>query len=194
MTQANVDNLKKQAEELEKQILKDKKRLTELRKQIPDEEVRDYTFKSVDGTTTNLSELFGEKTDLIVIHNMGEKCPYCTLWADGFNGVVHHLENRASFVVISPDEPQVQKEFAASRGWRFKMLSGHENSFAKDMGYNPKEGDYWPGVSAFYKTENGKIYRSGTAILGPGDDFCNVWHLFDLLKDGVNKWNPKYKY
>lgn len=194
MTQANSDDLQRQANELEKQILKDKKRLTELRNQIPDEEVMDYTFKTTNGTTTKLSELFGNKKDLIVIHNMGRSCPYCTLWADGFNGVVEHINDRAAFVVISPDEPAIQKEFADSRGWKFKMLSGHENRFAADMGYNPKEKDYWPGVSAFYKTEDGKIYRSGTAMLGPGDDFCSVWHLFDLLKDGINKWSPKYKY
>ncbi len=194
MNQTNVNNLIKQAEELEKQLLEDKKKLTELRRQIPDEEIKDYSFNSINGTTINLSELFGDNNDLIVIHNMGKSCPYCTLWADGFNGLVHHLENRASFVVISPDEPEVQKEFSDSRGWKFKMLSGHKNNFAADMGYNPKEGDYRPGVSAFYKTDEGKIYRSGTASLGPGDDFCSVWPMFDLLKDGVNKWSPKYKY
>ncbi len=194
MNKANINDLQKQAATLEKQLLEDKKKLTELRRQIPDEEVKDYSLKKADGTQINLSELFGNKTELIVIHNMGKSCPYCTLWADGFNGVVDHLDDRASFVVISPDEPKVQKEFAESRNWKFTMVSGHESSFAADMGYNPKEGDYWPGVSAFYKTDDGKIFRSGTSMLGPGDDFCSVWHLFDLLKNGANKWSPKYNY
>jgi len=194
MNEANISDLQKQTAELEKQILEDKKRLTELRRQIPDEEVKDYDFINTEGSTVKLSELFGDKKDLLVIHNMGKSCPYCTLWADGFNGVVGHLEDRASFVVISPDEHEIQKDFSESRDWKFKMLSGHKSSFAADMGYSPKEGDYWPGVSAFYKTEEGTIYRSGTAPLGPGDNFCSVWHLFELLKDGVNKWSPKYNY
>ncbi|MGI9388028.1 MAG: DUF899 family protein, partial [Methyloligellaceae bacterium] len=43
--------------------------------------VDDYVFSKVDGTV-RLSELFGNKDDLFVIHNMGASCPYCTLWAD----------------------------------------------------------------------------------------------------------------
>ena len=42
------------------------------------------------------------KRDLIVIHNMGASCPYCTLWADGFNGIYDHLADRAAFVALQP--------------------------------------------------------------------------------------------
>ncbi len=52
------------------------------------EEVRDYEFATT-GKTVLLSELFADKDDLFVIHNMGSKCPYCTLWADGYNGIYH---------------------------------------------------------------------------------------------------------
>jgi predicted dithiol-disulfide oxidoreductase (DUF899 family) len=62
--------------------------------------------------SVQLSDLFGEHEDLIVIHNMGVSCPYCTLWADGFNGLIRHLEDRAAFVMVSPDPPDIQKEFA----------------------------------------------------------------------------------
>jgi predicted dithiol-disulfide oxidoreductase (DUF899 family) len=82
------------------------------------EEVSDYTFATADGTV-RLSALFSGNRDLIVIHNMGTTCPYCTLWADGFNGISDHLASRAAFVVSSPDRPEVQKKFAAGRGWRF---------------------------------------------------------------------------
>ena len=34
------------------------------------------------------------KDDLVVIHNMGASCAYCTLWGDGFNGVYEHLANK----------------------------------------------------------------------------------------------------
>ena len=27
-----------------------------------------------------------------------------------------------------------------------------------------------------------------------GDDFCAVWHMFDLLKDGWAGWEPQYSY
>jgi hypothetical protein len=28
----------------------------------------------------------------------------------------------------------------------------------------------------------------------PGDDFCNVWHLFDLIAEGASGWLPKFGY
>ena len=54
------------------------------------EEVADYPLATLQGTM-RLSELFAGKADLILIHNMGTICPNCTLWADGLNGIYHHL-------------------------------------------------------------------------------------------------------
>src|SRR5262249_45707772 len=72
---------------------------------VEPEAVKDYTFQSAGGGSVRLSELFGDKADLFVIHNMGQSCPYCTLWADGFNGAYAHLSNRAALVLSSPDSP-----------------------------------------------------------------------------------------
>ena len=27
-----------------------------------------------------------------------------------------------------------------------------------------------------------------------GDDFCALWHLFDLLPGGAGDWQPRYRY
>ena len=86
-----------------------RKKMRAAQAEIEPQEVQDYVFSSLDGPR-KLSELFGAKDDLILIHNMGRRCSYCTMWADGFNGVYHHLADRASFVVTSPDPPAVQKE------------------------------------------------------------------------------------
>ena len=125
---------------------------------------------------------------------MGTGCANCTMWADGFNGVFHHLENRAGFVVISPNDPETQKKFAASRGWKFKMCSAKGTSFNKDMGFENEKGGAQPGVSVFRKELGGKLFRVSKAPFGPGDDFCAVWHLFDLLAEGTAGWEPKFKY
>src|SRR5262245_145337 len=79
-----------------------------LRMEAEPEEVRDYELVTPQGPV-RLSSLFGGKRDLIVIHNMGVSCAYCTLWADGYNGVYHHLVERAAFVLSSPDPPDVQR-------------------------------------------------------------------------------------
>ena len=111
-----------------------------LQASVEAELVADYTLQGWNGPV-RLSDLFGEKRDLFVIHNMGTSCRYCTLWADGFNGVYEHLADRAAFVLATPNTPQVQQQFARSRGWRFPMVSHQDSSFAKDLGYRLESGD-----------------------------------------------------
>ena len=52
--------------------------------------VPDYTFDTDHGTTT-LTDLFGGRDTLLVIHNMGQGCRYCTLWGDGISPFLPHL-------------------------------------------------------------------------------------------------------
>jgi predicted dithiol-disulfide oxidoreductase (DUF899 family) len=180
---------------IRKEIQAKQEELIQLRKAFPPQQVDDYVLKDWNGRDVRLSDIFDGKSDLIVIHNMGKACPYCTLWADGFNGLGHHLSNRAAFVVVSPDAPEVQKQFAEGRGWKFRMLSGHEGDFIKDMGFIDKEdGSYWPGVSTFRLLSNGTIERVGADIFGPGDPYNSLWHLFDLLDGGAKGWHPKFTY
>ncbi|MBD3233748.1 MAG: DUF899 domain-containing protein [candidate division Zixibacteria bacterium] len=188
------DNVRREIEELQDEILAKKKRLAQLKRNALNEEVEDYLFKDWYGNSLKLSELFGDKKDLILIHNMGKGCRYCTLWADGFNGIYPHLQSRAAFVLSSPDDPELQQEFANGRGWKFKIVSCRDTSFARDMGFQDENGHYLPGYSVFSKTEEGRLIRHSMDWFGPGDDYCSVWHFFDLLKDGVNDWEPQYCY
>jgi predicted dithiol-disulfide oxidoreductase (DUF899 family) len=173
------------------QIAELRNRMRELQRSVEPEKVADYEFSTAEGKV-RLSELFGEKQYLFVIHNMGAGCRYCTLWADGFNGILPHIENRAGFVVTSPDEPAAQQKFKTGRGWRFRMVSHRDTSFAEDMGYRGKDG-WLPGVSVFLK-QGGVICRVSDNRFGPGDDFCAIWHFFDLLPEGADGWQPQYKY
>ncbi len=156
-------------------------------------EVEDYNFKTVDGTV-RLSELFDGKKDLFMIHNMGKSCMYCTMWADGFNGVYPHLADRARFVVCSPDSPDVQKAFAESRGWRFPMVSQEGTRFAQDLGFGEEDGKgVYPGVSVL-QYKDGKIRRVSATPFGPDDEFCSVWQFFGMLPEGPDGWEPKMAY
>jgi len=166
-------------------------RMRELQAAIEPEKVADYQLRTAKGPV-RLSELFGDKQHLFVIHNMGASCVYCTLWADGFNGVLPHLENRAAFVISSPDEPSAQQKFKDSRGWKFRMVSHKGTNFAADMGY-ARNGDWIPGVSVFTKS-GGNVMRVSDTRFGPGDDFCGLWHLFDMIPEGRANWQAKYKY
>lgn len=178
--------------EYRQQIAEIRNKMREARGATEPEEVVDYVFTNSDGSV-RLSELFGDKPDLIVIHNMDRSCPSCTMWADGFNGIYDHLTNRATFVVSSPDPPDVQKSFAAERGWRFPMVSHQGTTFAADMGYRSEEGGWLPGISVF-RREPSRILRVSDAGFAPGNDFCALWHVFDLLPDGAGGWQSTYRY
>ncbi len=180
---------------LERELRDAKKRLTQALRALPPETIPDMPLRHVpSGSTVRLSELFGTRDELLLVHNMGKRCPYCTLWADGFASMYRHLSDRCAFVLSTPDEPAVASAFASARGWTFPIVSFAGTDFARRLGF---EGDtestygaYQPGVSAFARTPAG-IVRTGTRRFGPGDDFCALWPMFDLLRDGENGWRPK---
>lgn len=192
-----ISDIDREISDLQHEVEAAKQRLLEARRKRPKEVVSDYVLKDIDGSDVRLSELFGDKRDLILIHNMGTGCSYCTMWADGFTGLVPHLSDRAAFVVCSPDKPEVQKRFAAKRNWNFRMVSAHDSPFIHDMGFWKEDGPDsgpWPGVSTFRRSADGQIVRIAKAYFSPQDDFCAVWPLLDLLEDGPNGWDPKYDY
>ena len=181
----------RQLAEYRREIAQIREKMRKAQAAIEPEEVRDYEFSTAQGRV-RFSALFGDKDTLFVIHNMGTGCASCTMWADGFNGVFDHLRDRAAFVVSSPDPPEKQQTFAAGRGWKFAMVSHRETTFADDMGYT-RDGGPMPGVSVF-KRKGNKILRVADTRFSPGDDFCGVWHLFDLIPEGAAGWMPKFRY
>jgi len=186
--------LLKEISSLELDVRRKQAKLAGLRKKLPSTESNDYIFHDKEGQEVRLSDLFGKSDELMVVHNMGKSCTGCTLWADEYNGVISHLESRVPFVVVSPDEPPVMKEFSEKRNWKFQILSSKLNSFKRDMGFENAKGNPVPGVSVFTKDKKGKIFHYSSAMFGPGDSFCAVWHYFDLLPGGRKKWNPKFSY
>jgi predicted dithiol-disulfide oxidoreductase (DUF899 family) len=150
--------------------------------------VEEHVFDTVEGNVT-LTSLFDRMDELIIIHNMGSTCAYCTLWADGYNGLYPHIKRRAAFVVASPDPPLRQAVFARGRGWRFPMVSDRGAAFAAKMGYATADGRCRPGLSVLQR-QSGRLLRVVDAASCPHDDFCALWHLFDLLPGGASNWTP----
>ena len=183
----SAEETKKIEEELqmiEKRIEEMRKKKIELNSKLAEMDVKDYILKDRDGNDVKLSEMFGDKDHLILVHNMGRACPYCTMWADGFKDTYKEIEKKAPFVLVSPDKPEVQKKFAESRGWDYKTFSAAGTDFIFDMGYDFIEDgkhNYWPGVSVFEKKEDGSMRRVAKDYFGPGDFYCNIWHFLDLL-------------
>jgi predicted dithiol-disulfide oxidoreductase (DUF899 family) len=188
-----LSEIQKDVQKLEQEIQQKKKELAALRQNETPFPIKDYELTDWSGKTVKLSALFGAQKELLVISNMGKSCRYCTLWADGFIVLTPHLKNRSAFLVVSPDPVEVQKEFATSRGWNFPMVSDKESDFRYDLCFRDEKNVH-PGAMVFTIDEKGQIYLFSRSYFGPGDNFCVLWDLMDLMPEGYNKWEPKYQY
>ncbi len=176
---------------IEKQLFELTTKLNELRKSNSGNEVKNYTFSTLDGEVS-LLDMFGENDRLLVIHNMGQGCRYCTLWADGFNGFLPHLESAMSVVLVSKDSPQVQRTFANSRNWRFRLASHGGGDYIQDQTVMDGENNV-PGA-VVYVRDGKRITRKNVAIFGPGDLYCSFWNLLGMAGLNESEWTPQYKY
>jgi len=177
--------------ELEQQIFELTTKLNELRKSNVGDEVRNYAFATLNGET-NLMELFGSNNELLLIHNMGQGCSYWTLWADGFNGFLKHRESVMSVVLVSKDPPELQRQFANSRDWRFRLASHGGGDYIREQ--TVMEGaDNMPGA-VVYERDGDRITRKNSCVFGPGDIYCSIWSLLGLAGLGEDDWTPQYAY
>ena len=113
------EELYQQVANLQKDIEQKRDEIIKLRKQMELEPINDYQLKDWNGNEVALSSLFDDKNELLIIHNMGKGCRYCTLWADGFNGFALPMADRMPFVVVSPDEPKNTKRICRKQGLEF---------------------------------------------------------------------------
>ncbi len=176
---------------LERQIYEQTIKLNELRRAHRGGKVHNYAFATLEGDVT-LLDLFGDNSTLLLIHNMGQGCRYCTLWADGFNGFIPHLESVMSVVLVSKDSPAVQRRFATSRGWRFRLASHGGSDYIRDQTVL-EDSDNMPGA-VVYQRDGDDIYRKNTCVFGPGDIYCSMWSLLGLAGLGESEWTPQYSY
>ena len=204
----------------ENALIEQREQVAQLRRELPPGPVvaKDYRFREgpqdlVDNDPdhyfgTHLSELFtGERDTLIVQHLMfspdsNAACPMCSMWADGFNAVVRHVEQRASFVVIAKTRLDKLRAWGRDRGWdRLRLLSSYDNSFNADFGVELAPDRQLPALSTFccgsdgsivhcYTTEGSLVERHHRAM----DLFTPVWNLLDLLPEGRGDWMPSHDY
>ena len=177
--------------ELEQEIGKLTAKLNELRREAEPQPVPDYSFAMLSGEVS-LLDLFAGKEQLLAIHNMGHGCRYCTLWADGFNGLLAHLETAMAVVLLSRDPPQLQRDFASSRNWRFRLASHGGGRYISEQ--TVMEGmDNMPGAVVYGRSDD-QVFRKNSAVFGPGDLYCSFWSLLALAGMDLSQWTPQYRY
>jgi predicted dithiol-disulfide oxidoreductase (DUF899 family) len=206
----SYDSRREELREAELELMRRREQVAQLRRDLPEgSDVGDYTFIDVDsGEDVKLADLFSaDDRSLILYHYMfgkkqTEPCPMCSMWIDGYNGIAHHVRQRADFVVLAAATPDELRDVAKSRGWdNIRLLSAGDSTFKKDFGSETEDGEQIERVSVY--TRHGDVvkhhYSSG-AELGPGqrergiDLLSPVWHLFDLTPEGRGNWYPSLTY
>ena len=175
----------------EKELFELTQKVAKLRAANPGNEVKNYSFKTMYGEI-HLLDLFGKHDTLFLIHNMGQACRYCTLWADGLNGFIPHLESQFAFAMVSKDDPELQRQMANNRGWRFQMASHKESDYLKDQNIGTDYSNA-PGMTC-YKREGDKILKMNSVPFGPGDEFCSLWNVLSLAGISAEQFTPEYNY
>ena len=130
-------------------------------------------------------------------------CFACSFWMDNFNGVTVHLNHRDITMAAVSLAPYAKLAAYKQRmGWTFPWLSSagsdfnfdYHVSFTEDelkagqVEYNYRPTPFpmseAPGISVFYKDEDGQIYHTYSTY-GRGLDMLNVaYHYMDLVPKG----------
>ena len=161
------------------------------RKASVSQPVPNSTLATTAGETT-LRDVFGRHDKLLLIHNMGQGCRYCTVWADGFNGLLPHLEDALAVVLVSKDPPPAQRAFANSRGWRFRMASHGGGAYIREQCvWHEPERD---AGAVLYQRDGDAIARKNACMFGPGDIYCALWPLLGMAGLDGGEWTPQFRY
>jgi predicted dithiol-disulfide oxidoreductase (DUF899 family) len=194
--------------EARKELLKKEKEFTRLRDQLsqwrrdlPWERVeKSYIFEGSKGKE-NLSDLFDGRSQLIVYHFMfapdwDAGCPHCSHWADNFDRVIVHLNQRdVTMIAVSRAPYSKLIVYEERMGWNFKWVSSFDNDFNFDY-----QASFTPGQLAekrafynFVEQDPGVSEREGVSIFYK-DRKGDIFHTYSTYARGIDMMNVDYQY
>jgi len=197
----------------EKEFTRLRDELSQERRELPLEKVtKSYVFNGPRGKET-LAELFEERSQLVVYHLMfgpswNEACPSCSFWADNFNGTDIHLAHRdITFLAISRAPLTKLNAYKKRMGWSFTWVSSAGSDFNYDFhvshspeaakngtayynyGTGARVGEEMPGVSVFYKDQDGDVYHTYSTYSRGIDLLNGAYNYIDLTPKGRDEGN-----
>jgi predicted dithiol-disulfide oxidoreductase (DUF899 family) len=197
----------------EKEFTRQRDALSAARRELPWVKIdKEYVFEGPKGKET-LTDLFDGRSQLVVYHFMlgpgwEEGCKSCSYLADHFDGANRHLSHRDVTLVIVSRAPLAEIEQYKKRlGWRFKWVSSHDSDFNFDyhvsftkeeekknkVYYNYGMGEFLsdelPGLSVFYKNENGEVFHTYSTYARGLDILVGTYNFLDLVPKGRDE-NP----
>ena len=191
-----------------KKLLAREKELTRLRDQIAEERrelpwvkvEKDYIFNGSQGQQS-LSDLFGDKSQLMIYHFMlgpdwEEGCTSCSFWADNFDGINIHLAHRdISFLAVSRAGYDQLAAYQKRMGWRFKWVSSLGSDFNYDyqVSFTPEQKEKNATEYNYRNTEYFSDEVVGVSVFAKGEQ-GEVFHTYSTYSRGVDMLNGAYNY
>ena len=192
----------------EKRLTREKDAIAAERRRLPWVKVeKNYVFDSPSGKKT-LADLFEGRSQLIIYHFMfgpdwQEGCPSCSFNMDHTDGALVHLAQRdVSFAAVSRAPLAKIEPFKKRLGWRFNWVSSYGSDFNYDYGvsfteeqiakgkvhYNydlvPFPSTEAPGISVFYKDQQGNIFHTYSAYARGSENVLNTYNYLDWVPKG----------
>jgi predicted dithiol-disulfide oxidoreductase (DUF899 family) len=199
----------------EKEFTRLRDELSRQRRELPWEKVqKQYVFESPKGKET-LADLFAGRSQLMIYHFMlgpgwKEGCPSCSFIADGFDGMIVHLEQRdITMMVVSRAALTEIEVFKKRMGWKFKWVSSfgsdfnydYHVSFSKDgkpienAEYNYSTAKFpseeGPGLSVFAKNSAGEVFHTYSTYARGLDILLGAYNYIDMTPKGRDEANMK---
>ena len=139
-------------------------------------------------------------------------CPHCSFWADNFNDIIVHLNQRDVTMIVASMAPYSKlAEYERRMGWDFKWVSSYDSdfNFDFDVSFTPEELDKKEafynynlqdtnspereGVSVFYKDPASQVFHTYSAY-ARGIDMLNVaYHYLDLIPKGRDEEDHEFR-
>lgn len=197
-----------------KELLKKEKAATHVRDDLAAERRKlpwvkidkNYVFDTPAGKKT-LAELFNGRSQLVIYHFMfhpdwNEGCPSCSFLSDHMDGAVPHLAARdVTLTMVSRARLNKIAAFKKRMGWRFPWISSHGTDFNRDfhvsfteqeakgkVHYNYTLQEFpsqeAPGMSVFYKDENGDIFHTYSTYGRGLDALVGTYVILDFVPKG----------
>lgn len=200
----------------EKELTRLRDQLSQERRNLPWVKVdKEYVFDGPNGKET-LLDLFAGRSQLLVYHFMfgpdwEEGCKSCSFWADNYDNVIVHLNQRdVTMVTVSRAPLDTLAAFKKRMGWRFKWVSSLGNDFNFDYHVSFTPDDYQrgpvyynytmsnfssseaPGISVFLKDKDGNIFHTYSCYARGLDMVNGAYHFLDLVPKGRDEADLPY--
>ena len=197
----------------EKEATRQRDRLNQARLALPWVKVdKAYAFDTAAGRKT-MADLFDGRSQLMIYHFMlGPQweagCPGCSFLADHLDGTLPHLNHHDVTLVAVSRAPLARIDAYKRRmGWHFPWVSSEDSDFNFDyhVSFTPEDlagenvfynftavppeqaHDELPGLSAFYRDENGDIFHTYSSYARGPEELIGTYMILDRAPKGRNE-------